>query len=123
MTIASDIENLRSRHLESIRAASTESGVEDARLAALGRKGEVTLLLRGLGRMDPEERRLAAPELNRLKNELAEAAARRKDEFADIALDEDQGDLPFRLIDRRRPDLYGDILQPNPNLQSISWRG
>lgn len=88
MTIASDIENLRSRHLESIRAASTESGVEDARLAALGRKGEVTLLLRGLGRMDPEERRLAAPELNRLKNELAEAAARRKEEFADIALDE-----------------------------------
>lgn len=42
---------------------------------------------------------------------------------ADIALDEDQGDLPFRLIDRRRPDLYGDILQPNPNLQSVSWRG
>ncbi len=42
---------------------------------------------------------------------------------ADIALGEDQGNLPFRLIDRRRPDLYDDILQPNPNLQGVSWRG
>ena len=42
---------------------------------------------------------------------------------ADIDTDVDRGDMPFRLIDRRRPDLYEDILLPNPNVGAIEWQG
>jgi len=43
--------------------------------------------------------------------------------IADIDPDIDRGDMPFRLIDRRRPDLYDDILLPNPNVGAIEWQG
>lgn len=43
--------------------------------------------------------------------------------IADIDLDLDRGDLPFRLIDRRRPDLYEEILKPNERLGTAEWHG
>ncbi|MCY3924298.1 MAG: carbon-nitrogen hydrolase family protein [bacterium] len=43
--------------------------------------------------------------------------------IADIDPSIDRGDMPFRLIDRRRPDLYEDILLPNPNLGAVEWQG
>ena len=43
--------------------------------------------------------------------------------IADIDPSIDRGDMPFRLIDRRRPDLYEDILRPNPNVGAIEWQG
>lgn len=43
--------------------------------------------------------------------------------IADLDLEGGIGDLPFRLIDRRRPDLYGDLLAPNPKLGTIGWSG
>jgi predicted amidohydrolase len=42
--------------------------------------------------------------------------------IADIDLDLDRGDLPFRLIDRRRPDLYEEILKPNADLGTATWQ-
>ena len=30
-------------------------------------------------------------------------------------------DLPFRLIDRRRPDLYDEILIENSNYEEVEW--
>ena len=86
MSTSSEIESLRSQHLAKIRDASSEAEVESARVAALGRKGEITQRLRSLGTMDPEERSNAAPALNRVKNEIAEAVAKRRMEFADMAL-------------------------------------
>ena len=86
MSASSEIESLRSHHLAKVRDASSEAEVESARVAALGRKGEITQRLRSLGTMDPEERSKAAPALNRVKNEIAEAAAKRRAEFADMAL-------------------------------------
>ncbi|GEM_PF-3318643 len=43
--------------------------------------------------------------------------------IADIDIDLDRGDLPFRLIDRRRPDLYEEILKPNAELGTATWQG
>ena len=40
---------------------------------------------------------------------------------ADIDPSDESGGLPFRLIDRRRPDLYGDLLTPNPKVGSVDW--
>jgi|TARA_B110000263_G_scaffold208252_1_gene189874 predicted amidohydrolase len=32
-------------------------------------------------------------------------------------------DIPFRLIDRRRPDLYSEILESNPDYTEVEWSG
>jgi phenylalanyl-tRNA synthetase alpha chain len=78
---------LKQRYLENIGAAVDESALEDLRLAALGKKGEVSLMMRGLGRMTPEERRVAGPLLNALKAEINTALVAKKAALSDTALD------------------------------------
>jgi len=81
------IGELKARYLAAIADAPDEAGLEAVRLAALGKKGEVSLLMRGLGAMPPEERQLAGPALNGLRDDLAEALADAKARLADVALD------------------------------------
>jgi len=55
---------------------------------ALGKKGEISLQMRELGRMSPEERQVMGPKLNALKDEITEALALKKAALADAALNE-----------------------------------
>ena len=81
------LDELRTRHLQAINGADDSVELEAARLAALGKRGEVSLRLRELGKMKPEERKAVAPELNMLRNELNEAISAKKTAFADRELD------------------------------------
>ena len=81
------MEELRQKYLNAIAAAADEAALEDIRVAALGKKGEVALKMRELGRMTPEERKVMGPALNALKNELNSALAAKKAALADVALD------------------------------------
>lgn len=82
------MEDLKSKYLGLIAAASDEAAIEDVRLAALGKKGEISLQMRELGKMSPEERMVAGPALNALKDEINSALAAKKTALADAALDE-----------------------------------
>ncbi len=82
------MDDLRRKYLDAIAGAADETALEDLRVAAMGRKGEVSLKMRGLGKMTPEERQIAGPKLNTLKDELNAALAARKSALADAALDE-----------------------------------
>jgi len=66
------IDRLRSAGTVRIEAVDTIAAVEATRVALLGRKGEVTLLLRGLKDVDPADRPTVGAELNRLKVELGD---------------------------------------------------
>ncbi|MFN3615803.1 MAG: phenylalanine--tRNA ligase subunit alpha [Rubrimonas sp.] len=79
---------LRGKYVERIAAAGDEAALEAVRLAALGKKGEISLMMRALGGMDPEQRAAAGPALNALKDELTAALAARKAALADAALAE-----------------------------------
>ncbi len=81
------MDDLRSKYLTAIAAADGEAALEDLRLAALGKKGEVALAMRGLGKMSPEERQEAGPRLNALKAEIGAALAGRAASLADAALE------------------------------------
>ncbi|QIK41761.1 phenylalanine--tRNA ligase subunit alpha [Pontivivens nitratireducens] len=83
-----DLDTLRQSWLTRIADASDEAALEEARVAAIGKKGEVSLKMRELGKMSPEERQTAGPALNALKNELTSALAARKESFANAALEE-----------------------------------
>ncbi|MBV1866599.1 MAG: phenylalanine--tRNA ligase subunit alpha [Marinosulfonomonas sp.] len=83
-----DLNRLRSKILDGIGAAADEAALEDIRVSAVGKKGEVALKMRELGRMTPEERQVAGPALNALKDEVNSAIAAKKAGLADSALDE-----------------------------------
>ncbi|HHH89730.1 MAG TPA: phenylalanine--tRNA ligase subunit alpha, partial [Aliiroseovarius sp.] len=81
------MEELRQKYLDAIAGAADEAALEDIRVAALGKKGEVALKMRELGRMTPEERKVMGPALNALKNELNSALVAKKAALANAALD------------------------------------
>ncbi|OWJ73158.1 phenylalanine--tRNA ligase subunit alpha [Haematobacter missouriensis] len=81
------LDALRGRYLDGIAGASDESSLEDIRLAALGKKGEISLKMRELGKMTPEERQTTGAALNRLKDEIDAALRARKTALGDAALD------------------------------------
>ena len=66
------IARLREEGIRRIESAATAAQVEEARVALLGRKGEITSLLRGLKDVDAAERPAVGAELNRLKEDLNE---------------------------------------------------
>ena len=85
--MASDLAAIEARTLSQIEAATSEAALEDVRLAALGKKGEISELLKGLGRMTPDERREAGPALNGLRDRVQQALAQRKEALADAAIE------------------------------------
>ncbi|TVS02780.1 MAG: phenylalanine--tRNA ligase subunit alpha [Rhodobacteraceae bacterium] len=99
------IAELRGKFLEQIAQAPDAEALESVRLAALGKKGEVSLLMRSLGRMSPEERQSAGPALNGLKSEIDSALKARRAALDDAALDARLQTewLDVTLPARRRP--------------------
>jgi phenylalanyl-tRNA synthetase alpha chain len=82
------MDDLREKYLSLIRAATDESVLEDLRVQAVGKKGEISLQMRSLGKMTREERQEAGPALNALKDEVNSALIARKSSLGDAALDE-----------------------------------
>ncbi|MEL7026499.1 MAG: phenylalanine--tRNA ligase subunit alpha [Pseudomonadota bacterium] len=81
------MDDLREKYLTLISGAADEAGLEELRLAAVGKKGEISLKMRELGKMTPEERQVAGPALNALKDEVNAALAAKKVALEDAALD------------------------------------
>ena len=81
------MDDLRQSYLTRIAEAGDEAALEAIRLDAVGKKGEVALAMRELGRMTPEERQVEGPRLNALKDEITGALAARKIALGDAALD------------------------------------
>jgi len=78
---------LKARYLTGIADAADEAALEDIRLAALGKKGEISALMATLGRMDPDQRKTTGAALNLLKDEIDAALRARKAALGDAALD------------------------------------
>ena len=81
-----DLDAVRANYLSVVAAASDEAAIEAVRVAALGKKGEISLMMRELGKMTPSERQQAGPRLNALKDEINSAIVARKAALADEAL-------------------------------------
>src|SRR5438552_15313781 len=84
----SDILGLEEQILGAIAAASDEAALESVRVAALGKNGSVSALLRTLGTMTPELRKEQGPLINGLKDKIAAALAERKEALKSAALDQ-----------------------------------
>ncbi|MGR3436837.1 MAG: phenylalanine--tRNA ligase subunit alpha [Shimia sp.] len=81
------MDDLRDKYLALIKDTSDEAALEALRVQAVGKKGEISLKMRELGKMTPEERQVAGPALNALKEEIGAALTARKASLADSALE------------------------------------
>ena len=86
--------------LEAIAAATTLDALEEQRVAALGKKGWVSLALKTLGQMSPDERKDAAPAIQAVRTEVASAIDARKQELEAQAL---EAQLASETIDLTLP--------------------
>jgi phenylalanyl-tRNA synthetase alpha chain len=77
-----ELETTRRDLHAAIEAAASRDALEQVRVAALGRKGSITNLMKGLGALDAESRKVAGAALNTLKDEIAAAIERAAERLA-----------------------------------------
>ena len=82
------MDDLREKYLGLVANAADGDALEAIRVQAVGKKGEISLKMRELGKMSAEERQTAGPALNALKDEVNSALAAKKMALEDAALDE-----------------------------------
>ena len=82
------LDTLKARYLSAIADAADEAALEEVRVTALGKKGEISLKMRDLGQMEASQRQAAGGLLNALKDEVDAALRARKAALGDAALNE-----------------------------------
>ncbi len=72
-----ELERLRESARERIESATDHKGLEELRVSLLGKKGELTTILRQLGTLPAADRAAAGAEANRLKEDIFQWIAER----------------------------------------------
>ena len=70
-----DLAQLELDLINAIGDARTAAAVEDLRVAALGKSGSISGLLKGMGALSPDERREQGPVINGLRDRVSAALA------------------------------------------------
>jgi len=108
-----DYAAIEARWQEAVAAAADPQALEAVRVEALGKKGEISQLMKGLGGLDPDARREAGQQLNRIKDAVQAALDARK-----TALDTAQ--LEAKLATERVDVTLPPRPQPDGRLHPIS---
>jgi phenylalanyl-tRNA synthetase alpha chain len=106
-------EQLTADILGQIEAAATPEALEAVRVAATGKSGSVTTLLKTLGGMTPEQRQAEGPRINGLREAVATALAARKTALETAALN-------ARLIAERQDITLPAALPPMGSVHPVS---
>ena len=104
-----NFEALKEDVLGQVSAAADERALEDVRVGALGKKGSVSALMKGLGQMDPEERKTMGPALNALKTEIADAIADKQKALHNEALDARLAEETIDVTLPVKPEAKGSV--------------
>jgi phenylalanyl-tRNA synthetase alpha chain len=108
----SDLKKLEADTLAAIEAAKDDAALEAARVAALGKKGAISELLKTLGTMTPDERKEKGPIINGLKEKVNAAILAKRDALkregmsAQLAQDTVDVTLPVRLPSAERGRIH-----------------
>jgi phenylalanyl-tRNA synthetase alpha chain len=84
--MSNDLHALEAKLTGEIAAASDLGGLDAVRIAALGKKGTISELLSGLGKMAPDERKTFGAAINTLKSRVSETLDARKASLETAAL-------------------------------------
>ena len=81
-----NLESLASEAQQAIDSADDVAALDQVRVDYLGKKGSITGLLKGLGKLSPEERPAAGAEINKVKQALQEQITERKQSLEGAAI-------------------------------------
>jgi len=84
----SELNRLLDDALAAIAAAEALSGLEQLRVQYLGKKGEITLQLKNLGKLPGDQRREAGQAINRVKQQISEALDARREALQQAELEQ-----------------------------------
>ena len=112
----SELEDISRKAIEAVNAATDVAALDDVRVQYLGKKGELTGLLKGLGKLPAEERPAAGAEINKAKEAVQSAITERKDSLESAAID---AQLASETIDVTLPGRNGDIGALHPVTQVL----
>ena len=107
--MASDIAQLRKELADMVAAANDLPSLEEARVAALGKKGRITGLMKNLGEMNPDQRRETGQALNVLKDEIAALIEKQENALKKQALDSRLATEKIDVTLSVRPERKGHI--------------
>ncbi|HYG45687.1 MAG TPA: phenylalanine--tRNA ligase subunit alpha [Bordetella sp.] len=85
MTLLAD--DLVSQAQERFAAAPDAVALENAKARFLGKEGALTMLLKGLGKLDPEQKRVLGARINQAKQRIEELLNQRRAQLAQAELD------------------------------------
>ena len=83
-----DLSALEAELTKAIAAAQDEAALEAIRVAALGKSGSISALLKTLGAMTPDERKEKGPLINGLRDRVTDALTSKRDALKSAALDQ-----------------------------------
>jgi phenylalanyl-tRNA synthetase alpha chain len=101
----SDLKEITEKAQQAIEDAADSAGLDLVRVSYLGKKGELTGLLKGLGKLPAEERPAAGAEINVAKAVVQDAINLKKALFEQAAIDEQ---LSAEIIDVTLPGRDAD---------------
>lgn len=81
-----NLESLAAQAREAITQADDAAALDQVRVGYLGKKGSITGLLKGLGKLSAEERPKAGAEINKVKEALQALIAERKESLESAAI-------------------------------------
>ena len=116
----SDIQTLEREILNAIASASDEAALEAVRVAALGKQGSISELLKTLGSMTPDARKVNGPKFNGLRDKVTTAIAERKTALGDAALNARLGNEKIDVTLPPRPEPEGTIHPVSQVLDEIA---
>jgi phenylalanyl-tRNA synthetase alpha chain len=101
-----DLEQLKQDLCAAIEVANGLDSLDAVRVHALGKNGVVTGLLKTLGKMSPEDRKVEGPRINGLRSDIAEAIEAKKDALAADLLEQRLASetLDLSLPPKERPE-------------------
>ncbi len=88
----SDVESIVRSAVAEFAAAKDPAALENAKARFLGRGGAVTELLKGVGRLPPDERRVAGSRINEAKTRIEQALEARREHLRADALERRLGE-------------------------------
>ena len=104
-----NINTLQSELESMIANAEDMDALEQIRISALGKKGQITALMKDLGKLDPEKRKAAGKELNILKQIVSNLLDVRKNDLENIDLESRLAGEKIDVTLPIRPEEMGTI--------------
>ena len=112
----SSLEDVLNVAREAVTKAADVASLDEVRVQYLGKKGEFTALLKGLGQLPADDRPAAGAEINKAKQALQSVIADRKQTLESAAID---AQLASETIDVSLPGRHGDIGALHPVTQVL----